>query len=203
MINFLKGIVAGAIIAFPVGPIGIICLRRMLSQGPLMGLLSGLGAATADIIYSSLALAGLNFIYTFLIEHTILLRIVSSIFLCGFGIKIVFSKPFRPVATWSRDVAQAYFSTFFLTLANPLIILSFITVFAAFGVNYKSEHISSFAWPIFGVFLGSSIWWFVISGITKLFHIVILPETVQKINKISGIAIILFGLITLITIIFQ
>jgi threonine/homoserine/homoserine lactone efflux protein len=203
MINFLKGIIAGAVIAFPVGPIGIICLRRTLSQGPIMGLSSGLGSATADIIYSSIALAGLGFIYTFLVEHTILVRVICSIFLCAFGLKIAFSKPSRPVATWSRDILQAYFSTFFLTLANPLLTLSFITVFAAFDIKYNPEIPISFVSPILGVFLGSSLWWFVIGGVTQFFNFTILPETTQRINQISGIAIILSGISTLVTILFR
>lgn len=202
LINFLKGIVAGAFIAFPVGPIGIICLRRMLAQGALMGLASGLGCASADIIYSTIALLGLSVIYTFLVEHTILIRVISSIFLCAFGVKIIFSGPSRPVATWTRDIAQAYFSTFFLTLSNPLIIFSFITCFAVLGIHYDPEQIGSLVTTSAGVFLGSSLWWFAIGAVTEFFGLAISPESLLRINKFSGISIVLFGILTMVTILF-
>jgi threonine/homoserine/homoserine lactone efflux protein len=200
MISILKGIGVGASIAIPVGPIGIICLRRMLMQGPLVGIMSGLGASTADLVYSSCALIGLSFIYSFLVHHLILVRIVSSIFLCSFGLKIILSDLPRPSATWTHDMIHAYFSTLFLTLANPLLILSFIAGFAALGVTYQQENIYSLIGPVIGVFIGSSLWWFILGGITSLFKPLVLPETLHLLNKIAGYIIIIFGLFTLLTI---
>jgi threonine/homoserine/homoserine lactone efflux protein len=200
---FAKGLAAGALIALPAGPIGIICLRRMLAQGPLVGIASGFGSATADIIYSTIAIVGLSMVSSFLMHHFILFRVISSIFLCTLGIKIIFSKPPRPRATWTGGIAEAYLSTFFLTLTNPLLILSFAALFALFNIRYEMTTIYSLFVLISGVFIGSSLWWFVLGGLTSFMKLKINPQTIQKINVISGILIILSGLITLLTILFK
>ena len=200
---FIKGLVTGAFIAFPVGPIGIICLRRMLSQGPLIGLASGLGGATADIVYSTLAIVGLSVVSSFLMHHFILFRVLSSTFLCALGLRIILSKPPRPRATWTGGIAEAYFSTFLLTLANPLLILSFAAMFAVLAVNYETTDYLSLIALTSGVFVGSSLWWFILGGLTSFMQLKINPETLQKINKISGSLIILFGLGTLLSILFK
>ncbi|MGE0207372.1 MAG: LysE family translocator [Candidatus Babeliales bacterium] len=199
MINFLKGILAGACISFPVGPIGIICLRRMLSQGALMGLASGLGSSSADILYSSLALTSLGFFYTFLVEHTVAIRIGAALFFALLGLKIIFSKPPRPLPSWSRDLPQAYISTLLLTLANPTLIISFIAIFAMLGITIQGGLFSFFA-PVLGVFIGSSSWWFVLAFITEFYKITLLPETLRKLNTLFGFALILSALITAFTI---
>ena len=51
----VKGLAMGLSIAAPVGPIGVLCIRRTLDRGRLSGLVSGLGAATADLVYGSIA----------------------------------------------------------------------------------------------------------------------------------------------------
>ncbi len=200
---FIKGLVTGALIAFPVWPIGLICLRRLLSQGPLIGLVSGFGGATADVIYSALAIAGLSVISSFLMYHFILLRVVSSIFLCALGLRIIFSKPPRPRATLAGGVAEAYFSTLLLTLSNPLLIFSFAAFFALFGVNYQTGDYAALVALISGVFIGSSLWWIILGALSSFMQLKINPETLQKINKISGSLIILFGLFTLLSILFK
>jgi len=43
-----KGVLLGFSIAAPVGPIGVLCIRRTLADGRAAGFVSGLGAATAD-----------------------------------------------------------------------------------------------------------------------------------------------------------
>ena len=202
MIYLIKGIIAGAIIALPVGPIGIFCLRRMLTQGPLVGLASGLGSATADTIYATLALLGLSFVSSWLLLHSVLFRIISSLFLCALGTKILLSKPPRPQATWTTGLMQAYFSTLLLTLTNPLLIASFAAIFTILRANYSlNTYILSSL--LLGVFIGSSLWWIILSGITSYARLSISPQRLAIINKISGMLIILFGMITLLSILFK
>ena len=202
-IPFIKGIIAGATVALPVGPIGIFCLRRMLMQGPAIGLISGFGSATADSIYATIALIGLSFISSWLMLHSVIFRIVSSLFLCGLGATIILSKPSRPQATWTRGLLQAYFSTMFLTLTNPLLVLSFAALFTILGTNDALYAPYSLFSLLVGVFIGSSLWWIILSILIYYAHSKIAPETMAIINKISGTLIILFGIITLISIIIR
>jgi threonine/homoserine/homoserine lactone efflux protein len=90
---FFKGFLIGAGLSFPVGPIGILCLRRMLIQGPVIGIASGLGAATADLIFASVALLGITFISSLMTTQFIVFKLLSSIFLCAIGTHIFLTKP--------------------------------------------------------------------------------------------------------------
>lgn len=202
IVYLIKGILTGVLVALPVGPIGIFCLRRMLIQSPLVGLASGLGSATADTIYATLALLGLSFVSSWILAHSILVRIISSLFLCTLGTKILFSKPPRPQATWSTSLIQSYFSTLFLTLSNPLLIVSFTATFTILRADY-SLNTSILSFLSLGVFLGSSLWWIVLSGITSYANLSLSPERLAIINKISGSLIILFGMVTLLSILFK
>jgi threonine/homoserine/homoserine lactone efflux protein len=198
-----KGIIAGAFIALPVGPIGIFCLRRMLTQGALVGLASGFGSATADTLYAALALLGLSFVSSLVLSNFILFRIISSLFLCVLGTKIFLAKPPRPQATWTISLMQAYFSTLALTLTNPLLVVSFAALFTILDTNASIDSYYALSLLFLGVFIGSSSWWILLSGISSYMSISITPQRLANINKVSGFIIVLFGLITLISIVLK
>ena len=67
--HFLQGLLIGVAVAAPVGPIGLLCIQRTLNDGRVAGLVSGLGAATADAVYGCIAAFGLVLVSSFLIEH--------------------------------------------------------------------------------------------------------------------------------------
>src|SRR5512135_2777452 len=68
----VKGLAIGFLIAAPVGPIGVLCIRRTLVDGRRIGFLSGLGAATADMLYGAVAAFGLTAIQHVLIAEQFL-----------------------------------------------------------------------------------------------------------------------------------
>src|SRR4030067_3210921 len=115
----LRGLIIGFSIAAPVGPSGVLCIRRTLTVGRASGLISGLGAATADAIYGSIAGFGLTFISSILIRQQVWLRLIGGLFLCYLGLKTFLSRPSEPAASPKakvNDLLSAYASTFFLTL---------------------------------------------------------------------------------------
>ena len=89
----IRGIIIGFSIAAPVGPIGVLCIRRTLSEGRTAGLASGMGAAAADTVYGIVAGFGLTFISNFMVDQQTWLRLGGGIFLCYLGIKTLLSKP--------------------------------------------------------------------------------------------------------------
>ena len=128
---FLRGIVIGFSIAAPVGPIGVVCIRRTLAQGHWYGFVSGLGAATADAIYGCVAGFGLTFISTLLVGQQMWIRLFGGLFLCYLGIRTLLAQPDeQTLSGQARGLASAYGSILILTLTNPLTILSFAAVFA-------------------------------------------------------------------------
>ncbi len=201
---FLKGIILGFSIAAPVGPIGVLCIRRTLQYGRFSGLFSGLGAALADAIYAVIAAFGLTFISNFLIAGQFWLHLIGGAFLLYLGWRTFSSKPAekaRPVSHTS--LLNDFVSTFFLTLSNPLTILAFVAVFAGIGLSsIKGTYIDAAALVV-GVFLGSAIWWLILSEGVTLFRKKVSQKVMLWINRTAGIIIACFGLAALISLLFQ
>jgi threonine/homoserine/homoserine lactone efflux protein len=195
----LKGIAIGFSIAAPVGPIGILCIRRTLTHGRVVGLVSGLGAATADAFYGSLAAFGLTFISTFLVSQQIWLRAIGGAFLLYLGARTFPSRPASDTAASSvRALPAAYASTLLLTLTNPLTILSFAVVFAGLGLASSGGDYLSAGLTVLGVFAGSACWWLLLSGAVSLFRSRFSYSGLWWVNRISGILILTFGVVALV-----
>jgi threonine/homoserine/homoserine lactone efflux protein len=195
---FLKGLIIGILIAVPVGPIGVLCIHRTLTQGRIHGLVSGMGAATADAVYGAIAAFGVNIVSAFIIEQQLWFRIIGSIFICCLGARIFFSKAIERAANNSRHgLAGNYSSTFFLTLMNPMILLTFVAVFASLGIT--SSHYGSGGLLIAGVFTGAGSWWVLISCAACVFYEKMNHINLAGMNRICGTLIMLFGLSILLT----
>ena len=165
----ISGLIIGFSIAAPVGPIGVLCIRRTLAEGRLHGLISGLGAATADAMYGCIAAFGLTFISGALVRQQVWLRLLGGTFLIFLGVKTVLAKPSEKLSSEKRTgLLGAYGSTFFLTLTNPMTILSFAAIFAGIGLGSAVADYSSAALLVFSVFAGSALWWLILSGTVGL-----------------------------------
>jgi threonine/homoserine/homoserine lactone efflux protein len=193
-----RGVLIGLAIAAPVGPIGILCIRRTLAAGRVAGLITGLGAATADAFYGAVAAFGLTLLTDFLVDQQDTLRIVGGVFLIFFGLRTIRARPATEVAAiQGRGLLGAYLSTFFLTLTNPLTILSFAGIFAGLGATGGRVGGANPMVLVFGVFLGSAAWWVFLSGAVSFFRTQVPGERFHWINWASGIILILFGIAAL------
>jgi threonine/homoserine/homoserine lactone efflux protein len=191
----LRGIAIGFAIAAPVGPIGILVIRRTLADGPTVGFVSGLGAATADAVYGSIAAFGLTFISSILISESDWIRLVGGAVLCYLALTILVAKPAEEAAAaGGRGLLGAYGTTAFLTLTNPTTIISFVAVFAALGAVGTHAHYGSSALLVAGVFMGSAFWWLVLSSGIGCFRSRFTPRGLRWVNRVSGVVLVLFGL---------
>jgi len=196
----LKGLVIGLSIAAPVGPIGVLCIRRTLAEGRLSGIVSGLGAATADAFYGSVAVLGLTFISNILIDQQVWIRIIGGLFLCYLGLKTFCATPTRAAAPSRRDgLAYAYSSTLFLTLTNPMTLLSFTAIIAGLGLAITTGDAGSAASLVLGIFVGSALWWLILSGSVGVLRVKLNPRRLQWVNRTSGAIITGFGLAALLS----
>ena len=193
--NFYTGMLIGFSIAAPVGPIGVLCIKRTLTSGRLSGFISGLGAASADALYGSIVAFGLTFISNFLIHQQFWLRLIGGAFLCYLGIRTIISVPVSPVNhSKPLSLLNAYGSTFFLTITNPLTILFFAAVFTGLGLVKAQNTYSSALSIVAGVFLGSACWWLLLSAGVNLLRARIQPAGLLWVNRISGLIILVFGI---------
>lgn len=197
-LNFLlKGVIIGFSIAAPVGPIGVLCIRRSLAEGRRMGLATGLGAATADAAYGAVAGFGLTAVSSFLIGHKSWFGLIGGLFLCYLGIRTFISKPATQAAeTHGHGLLAAYCSTLLLTFANPMTILSFVAVFAGIGFGVSPEYFAAVK-LVAGVFIGSAGWWLLLSSSVALFRARVGPRWMQAVNRLSGCIIFAFGIYSL------
>jgi threonine/homoserine/homoserine lactone efflux protein len=191
---FLRGLIIGVSIAAPVGPIGVLCIRRSLSHGQWAGFMAGLGAATADAAYGCVAGFGLTAVSGFLVGHRMALGMVGGAFLCYLGVRTFLAEPPGESApeVGARPLA-AYGSTFLLTLANPATILSFAAVFAAFGLGASAGYLPASS-LVLGVFLGSASWWLLLSGGVSMVRSRMSTGWMRAVNRLSGATLLAFGI---------
>jgi len=197
---YLKGLLIGFSIAAPVGPIGILCIRRTLAEGRLSGLVTGLGAATADAIYGSIAGFGITLISAFLLQQQQWIRLIGGAFLCYLGIKTFFARPAESTSSLRPgNLLGNYVSTFFLTLTNPLTILSFAAIFAGLGLGMAAGDLTAAGFLVAGVLTGSALWWLLLSGGASLARRQVSPVLMRWVNRASGLTILGFGVGALIS----
>ena len=194
---FLRGLIIGLSIAAPVGPIGVLCIRRTLSDGRAIGFASGLGAATADAVYGAVAAFGLSLVTNALVEQRVWLQAGGGVFLCYLGVRTWMAVPRAASGTSAdgRGLAAAWASTFALTLTNPTTIISFAAIFAGLGLGRSVGGYASVM--VLGVFLGSALWWLILSVGVGLFRGSLTPERLRWVNRGSGAIIAAFGIAAL------
>jgi threonine/homoserine/homoserine lactone efflux protein len=172
-----------------------------LQSGRLSGLFSGLGAATADTIYALIAAFGLRIISDFLLAEQLWLRLIGGAFLLYLGWKTFFTIPTGKIKESKHTTLfNDFISTFFLTITNPMTILSFLAVFAALGLSTVKGNYFQAAELVFGVFFGSAAWWLIISEGVQLFRKKVNQKVMQWINRIAGLIIAGFGVVALVSI---
>jgi threonine/homoserine/homoserine lactone efflux protein len=180
-------------IAVPVGPIGVLCIRRTLAEGRLRGLVTGLGAATGDATYGGVAAFGLSIVTNFLVGQQTWLRLIGGAFLVYLGAKTFMSRPpERAAEAKGGGILTNYISTLLLTVTNPLTILMITAVFAGFGVALT--RFDQAAIVTMGVFLGSASWWIVLTLIVGLLRGRFDARWLRAVNMISGLVIAGFGI---------
>ena len=202
MILLLKGILLGFSIAAPVGPIGVLCIRRTLAKGFYSGLVSGFGAATADALYGTVAALGLSVVATFLLEQQFMLRLGGGLFLLYLAVTTYRSNP-PPTAVRGQDngLWSAYVSTLLLTVANPMTLLSFSAIFVGVGIENHGMLLGSPVLLVIGVFIGSMAWWLFLCAMVNRLRQQFDSARLKWINRLSGLILFGFGFYCLFSVI--
>ncbi|MGO8951358.1 MAG: LysE family translocator [Ktedonobacterales bacterium] len=198
----LRGIILGFSIAAPVGPIGILCIRRTLTAGRIAGFVLGLGAATADMLYGAVAAFGLSVISSLLVDEGLWIHVIGAGFLCWLGIRTILTTPATEakVTVARTSLIGSYAGTFLLTLTNPTTILSFIAIFAGIGVvGTKDSSPFTAGLTVLGIFCGSALWWLTLSGIVNMIRSRFTPRLMRWVNYLSGTILLGFALYAVLT----
>jgi threonine/homoserine/homoserine lactone efflux protein len=193
-----RGFVLGFTVAAAVGPISLLTIRRTLAHGRVYGLASGLGVALADSTYAAIAAFGLTAITSVLVGGRMILGLVGGAFLVVLAIRTMRSRPsVVAVATERPGLLSAFGSIFGLTMTNPMTILSFAGLFAGLGLTGTGG--ADAALLVAGVFVGSATWWLVLTSVVGVLRARVTIGALAWVNRISGAAILVFGLVAVAT----
>ncbi len=195
---FLKGMALGFAIAAPVGPIGVLCIHRTLQFGRFSGFFSGLGAALADAVYGAIAAFGLTLISTFLLGWQFWIRTAGGVFLLYLGFRTFFANPRKEdKMTTHVTLIGDFASAFFLTMTNPMTILSYLAVFAGLGIIDSARDYQGASLLTAGIFVGSAIWWLILSEGVTFFRKRISVEVTCWVDRVAGLLIIGLGIVAI------
>lgn len=200
LISLVWGIIIGLGSAIPVGPVGLVCIQRTLAKNKLSGIISGFGSATADATFATISAFSIRFIINFIQHHHVIFRSIGAIILIYIGIKSVLSKESTKITRTKSSTAithiEEFVSGFAMTITNPLTAIVFLAGFASINkIVGHSATISTLF--VIGVFIGSCIWWQILTFLTdKLAH-KIKGDYIDLINKTFSFIIVIIGLILL------
>jgi threonine/homoserine/homoserine lactone efflux protein len=196
---FIQGLLLGLSIAAPVGPIGVLCIRRSLQKGFKSGLASGLGAASADAVYGTIAAAGLTLAADFLAKQATWLGLLGGIFLVYLGVQTLRAAPLEAEneAVENKSLVSDFLSTFLLTLSNPITIFSFLTLFGGISVTSEVGFWLGATVLVMGVFIGSALWWLLLSWAVSASRKQFGPKEMRIINYSAAVVILGFAVLML------
>lgn len=191
---FARSLFVGLAIAAPVGPIGLLCIRRTLNDGWAIGIAIGLGAATADTAYGAVAAFGLASVIGWIGAGDLVLRMAGGLALVVIGLRTVQ----REVATStsdlpSRALLRAYGSAVILTLANPATVISFVGIVAGLGIEGSSPGSASIV--VAGIAVGSAAWWLILTSAMVALRNRVSRSSLRWVNRVAGGLLIIFGLL--------
>ena len=190
----IRGLAAGLIIAAPVGPVNLLCIRRTLEKGWKSGMVSGLGAALADTLYGAIAGFSITLAIQLLIREEFWIRLVGGILLMVIGV-VYYRMPSRSLEA-GPDVSSVnsdFVSAFLLNVTNPTTVLSFLAVLATLGIG-RQRPLWQTSLLVAGIFCGSMIWWTILVSAANRLRSRITDRTMRWMNHMAAMAIGGFGL---------
>lgn len=200
IITLLKGFIVGLGASIPLGPLGVLCVQKTLSKGRNSGLITGLGASVSDTFYAAISLLGLAFIQEIINENREWVMLVGGIIIVLIGLKIYLTNPIKQIRQKNKNKkhVEDFFEALFMTITNPGAIFLILGLLAAVGINIgDGVEKASVVTILWGVFVGSAVWWFILSTTINIFRKKFRLKQLILINRISGIVIFVLGIISM------
>ncbi len=197
-IYFLEGAVTGFFLAAPIGPVGILCVRRTLEHGARCGLVLGVSAAFCDMAYGIVAAFGIKLVTDFITLEQYWIRVVGGIILLVIGYGTLRTRPLADKAAKARGGhTGAVFSAVLLVFTNPLTLFGFAAAFAVIGVQNIVVHPLFGLMVVAGVFCGSLTWFVLLTGLVHFLNEKVTRVGLPLVNRVAGSLLMLCGLYAL------
>ena len=196
----VKGFLLGLLVSIPLGPVGALCIQRTIGKGYRSGLLGGLGAACADLIYALIAGFGISVVVDLLLQARMWIQIGGAVIFMLLAYKVFNTNPAiqaRKSRNQRRRPLEDFITTFLLTFSNPTPVFIFMAAFAGFVFSEEVNH-RNIILSIIGVFAGCLAWWVALISIVNLFRNKIRLRHLLMVNRITGIIVFVFAVILLV-----
>ncbi|SHE81025.1 Threonine/homoserine/homoserine lactone efflux protein [Seinonella peptonophila] len=191
--HLFQGLLVGFSIAVPIGPVGILCIRRTLAAGQRAGYLTGFGAATAHLILGSITILSLTILSHFVTEHRFWFHLLGGLYLCIIGIQLFRKKP----QLHERPLTGGYVTGLMITGTNPMTLVTFVTLLTSVGNAHIHSAIYANSLLIIGIFLSSLLWWITLCLFVHQLRHRFNKKLFLWLHRLSGTAFALFGLFLL------
>jgi len=198
LLFFIKGIAAGFVVAIPVGPVAMLCIRRTLATNLFSGYATGLGAALADTLYAVIAVYGISFIADILFTNNFWFRLIGGVILCLMATRMLFAAPTESKAQDTGKLFGDFASALVITGTNPITLIAFGVIFTSIGVATAGERYEWAEALIAGVFVGSAVWWMTLSGLAAICRRRVGDLSLIWITRISALVILACGVLIIV-----
>lgn len=193
LLVILKGLFIGVICSAPCGPVGVLCIQRVLNKGFKYGILTGIGATLSDIIYALISGLGMSFVTDFVKDENnkLIMQLLGSAMLLAFGIYMILTHHNRHTIKVSKErgLLKNFFTAFLLTFSNPLIILLFLVLFARFDFITPDLPVNM-AIGYLSIIFGAMLWWLGLSFVINKIRNTFCDKYIRTLNMGIGIIVI-------------
>lgn len=208
LFSALTGFGFGFVLSMPVGPVNLTIINGGAQRGFKYALLIGLGAATMDMIYCTMAFTGFSSFFKVRIVKTSM-EVFTFFFLLFLGVKFLQAKtvsaPTQLGATASRIEQRldeklhphsAFMTGFVRVLCNLGVLLFWIVITGNFlSRDWVDDTLAGKTACIAGVALGANLWFFAVSWLSSRGQGRLSERTLLRMEHLSGICLIMLGLI--------
>ena len=192
-----KGILIGLIFGVPVGAVGAMTVQRTWEHGIKAGLLTGMGSSAADCIYAGIGAFGLTVVSDFLLKYQTVIHLAGGMMILLMGLGLLLRKAETAQIPEVPGMFKMFLSAFAVGITNPAAILTFLFAFSWFGI--AGDNTKAGGWPVvLGVFVGTYIWWGGLTAVVALTRKKKRADRFQKMNRIFGVVLSLFGILVFI-----
>lgn len=194
LIIFLKSCASGFIMCVPLGPIGIVTIRKTIRCTKNAALVPGIGSVIADMLYGTITGFGIVMLADFFSHYQRYIQLAAASILLILSFKILRTDP-KKLTHHEHYTPRSYLKSFLLgfslALFNPSTLFFMTTLLTLFGVANYTHNMYTGVIILLGLACGELAWWFSLTRITAYAQNKIGARAPVTINKFSGIFLLI------------
>ena len=198
--ELIKAILIGIIASVPIGPVSLLVMQKTFCHGRKGGFAAGVGSALIDTLYAVASLFAFMYVDKFISSHAAWILIGGGLLVALVGWAMLRRKPMEVKKT--EDTSKTKAVQFALqaagcALANPGALAYMFGLVALFRLDIGNAVSPTWLIVLF-VFIGALAWWFSFAFAADKLRNAFNVNTLNRVNKIAGYAVIVFGAVLIV-----